>query len=100
MNWTVIFFESMIYWMPAIYLYVVHYYIQYTPIEEEDMDRSHYVPAKLNHKQKVAYKLLKKWTKNAIAKIEGDKNPDQLLLQINGKAGLVFVPTILLFENF
>ena len=64
------------------------------------MDRSHYVPAKLNHKQKIAYKLLKKWTKNAIAKIDGDKNPDQLLLQINGKAGLVIVPTILYLKIF
>ena len=42
----------------------------------------------LNAKQKVAYKILKKWTKRAIASIGAGKEVEQLLMHVNGKAGM------------
>ena len=42
----------------------------------------------LNAKQKVAYKILKKWTKRAIASIKAGEELEQLLMHVNGKAGM------------
>ena len=51
-------------------------------------DANIYNARNLNAKQKVAYKILKKWTKRAIASIKADEKLEQLLMHVNGKAGM------------
>ena len=52
-------------------------------------DATIFNPRNLNEKQKVAYKMLKKWTLETIENIKRGKDPQQLLLHINGKAGKI-----------
>ena len=52
-------------------------------------DATVYNPSNLNEKQKVAYKMLKKWTLETIDNTKHGKDPQQLLLHINGKAGKI-----------
>lgn len=51
-------------------------------------DAKIYNPKNLNAKQNIAYKILKKWTKRAIASIEAGEKLEQLLMHVNGKAGM------------
>ena len=57
-------------------------------IEKKLKDTAIFNPSNMNGKQKVAFKMLKKWTLNTIDNLKAGKDPQQLLLQINGKAGV------------
>ena len=56
-------------------------------LKKEAKDPSIYKPSNLNGKQKKAFKILKKWTKDSLQKIKRGEEPEQLLMHINGKAG-------------
>ena len=60
----------------------------YASLDKRFKDKNIYKPSNLNAKQKIAYKILKKWTKRAIASIEAGEKIEQILMHVNGKAGM------------
>ena len=61
---------------------------KFASLDKRFKDANIYKPSNLNAKQKIAYKILKKWTKRAIASIEAGEKVEQLLMHVNGKAGM------------
>ena len=49
-------------------------------IDETHLLTGNFNPSRLNKKQKIAYKIIKKWVKKAMT----DDNPEQILMQIQG----------------
>ena len=49
-------------------------------LEETHLHTGDSKPSRLNKKQKIAYKIIKKWVKKAMT----DDNPEQILMQIQG----------------
>ena len=49
-------------------------------IDETNLHTGDFSPSRLNKKQKIAYKIIKKWVKKA----KTEDNPEQILMQIQG----------------